>query len=122
MFAAVVALFACFVGTQALVAVRGEDYVLETTGVTYAEHARSGFFQLLFVAAITLLALLWSAARLGRDDERLNRWFRVLAEVAVIGYRQGLEKLERSRKQPGGFRVTSATLFGLCSDEITPDG
>lgn len=79
----VAALYAFFVATQWLVAVRGEAYVLETTGLTYAEHARSGFFQLLFVAAITLVVLLWSSARLEAGDARLVRWFRVVALVSI---------------------------------------
>ncbi|MFC4942243.1 DUF4153 domain-containing protein [Pseudonocardia sp. GCM10023141] len=50
----VTALFALFVGVQFATLFGGDGYVLRTTGLTYAEYARSGFWQLL---AVTVLAL-----------------------------------------------------------------
>lgn len=52
------ALYAVFAATQLLVARRGPEYVVATTGLTYADYARSGFFQLLWVAGATALVLL----------------------------------------------------------------
>lgn len=52
------ALYAVFAATQLLVASRGPEYVVATTGLTYADYARSGFFQLLWVAGATALVLL----------------------------------------------------------------
>jgi hypothetical protein len=52
------AVYAVFAWTQLLVARRGPDYVAAMTGLTYAEYARSGFFQLLWVAGATALVLL----------------------------------------------------------------
>jgi hypothetical protein len=49
-----VAVFALFVGVQFVVLFGSDDYVVRSTGVTYAEYARSGFWQLL---AVTVLAL-----------------------------------------------------------------
>jgi hypothetical protein len=49
-----VALFALFVGVQFAALFGSDDYVLRTTGLTYAQYARSGFWQLL---AVTVLAL-----------------------------------------------------------------
>ena len=46
-------LFAAFVGVQIAVLFGGQDRVLETEGLTYAEYARSGFWQLLTAAALT---------------------------------------------------------------------
>ena len=46
-------LFLAFVGVQFAVLFGGHDRVLETTGLTYAEYARSGFWQLLVVTALT---------------------------------------------------------------------
>lgn len=54
----VIALFGAFAVTQAIAVIGGDDYVQRTTGLTYAEYARSGFFQLLWVAALTVAALL----------------------------------------------------------------
>lgn len=49
-----VAVFALFVGVQLVTLFGSHEYVLRTTGVTYAEYARSGFWQLLAVTALAL--------------------------------------------------------------------
>ncbi|MHA6629513.1 DUF4153 domain-containing protein [Pseudonocardia sichuanensis] len=49
-----VGLFTLFVGVQFATLFGSDDHVLRTTGLTYAEYARSGFWQLL---AVTVLAL-----------------------------------------------------------------
>lgn len=46
-------LFAAFVAVQLAVLFGGHSHVLETAGLTYAEYARSGFFQLIVVTALT---------------------------------------------------------------------
>ena len=51
------ALFVAFVVVQATVLFGGHRHVLETEGLTYAEYARQGFWQLLWVSALTLLVL-----------------------------------------------------------------
>ncbi|WP_157018212.1 DUF4153 domain-containing protein [Cryptosporangium arvum] len=51
------ALFACFVGVQLVVLADGNQHVLRTAGLTYAEYARQGFWQLLAVTALTLLVV-----------------------------------------------------------------
>jgi hypothetical protein len=50
----VVALFAAFVAVRFATLFGSDDHVLATTGLTYAEYARSGFWELL---AVTVLAL-----------------------------------------------------------------
>jgi len=78
-----VALFAAF-GTAQLIALSGGGrHVLETAGLTYAEYARTGFFQLIAVSAITLGALLGLRAVTDLDDPATRRRFVVLAEAAV---------------------------------------
>lgn len=52
------ALYALFSVAQVVAAVGGDERVQETTGLTYAEYARTGFFQLLWAAGITLVVLL----------------------------------------------------------------
>ena len=49
-----VLLFSGFAVSQLVAITGGADHVLRTAGLTYAEYARSGFFQLLAVAGITL--------------------------------------------------------------------
>lgn len=46
-------LFVAFVAVQLAVLFGGHDRVLETTGLTYAEYARSGFWQLLAATTLT---------------------------------------------------------------------
>jgi hypothetical protein len=53
-----VALFAAFAATQVVGLAGGGRHVVETAGLTFAEYARSGFFQLVAVAAITFAILL----------------------------------------------------------------
>lgn len=69
-------LFAGFNAVQATVLFGGYDKVLESTGLTYAEYARQGFWQLLWATLLTLaviaLALRW-APRSGAGDRRLVR-------------------------------------------------
>ncbi len=53
------ALFIAFVAVQASVLFGGHTHVLETEGLTYAEYARQGFWQLLWVSGLTMLVLEW---------------------------------------------------------------
>ncbi|MEO3776779.1 DUF4173 domain-containing protein [Micromonospora sp. B11E3] len=55
------ALFAAFVLVQLTVLFGGSDHVLHTAGLSYAQYARSGFWQLLAVSALTLLVLAGAA-------------------------------------------------------------
>jgi len=66
---ALVALFAVFIAVQASTLFGGQRHVLDTAGLTYAEYARSGFAQLLAVAALTFAVL--GAARRWAPGERL---------------------------------------------------
>ncbi|MFE9483522.1 DUF4153 domain-containing protein [Streptomyces spororaveus] len=69
-------LFAGFNAVQLAVLFGGYDKVLESTGLTYAEYARQGFWQLLWATLLTLaviaLALRW-APRSGEGDRRFVR-------------------------------------------------
>lgn len=63
------ALFAAFVIVQLAVLFGGHRHVLSTQGLTYAQYARTGFFQLIAIAALTL-GVLALARRLVRDERR----------------------------------------------------
>ena len=78
-----VALFTAFAVAQLIAAAGGAGHVLETAGLTYAEYARQGFFQLLAVAAITLVALVGLRAVTDLTDPVHRRRFTVLGEVAI---------------------------------------
>jgi hypothetical protein len=51
------ALFLVFVAVQVTVLFGGHDHVLRTSGLTYAEYARQGFWQLLAAGALTLIVV-----------------------------------------------------------------
>lgn len=66
-----VALYAAFAVAQLVALSEGGRRVIETAGLTYADYARRGFFQLLGVAALTLLVLAVLRACAGDDARRL---------------------------------------------------
>lgn len=77
-------LFLGFVLVQVRYFFGGSRLVQATTGLTYAEYARSGFFELIAVAALVLPLLLfmhWLIVQGGSKDERI---FRVLAGVQIL--------------------------------------
>jgi hypothetical protein len=77
-------LFAAFVVVQFAYLFGGQHRVSVTKGLSYAEYARSGFFQLAAAAALTILVILatWDAGR--RDHPGHERWFRGLV-TAMVG-------------------------------------
>ena len=86
---AVSALFALFVAVQLRWMFGGEAVVRATTGLGYAEYARRGFFELVWVAVLTIPLLLGVDLLAPRDDVRARRRFRrlgrlLLALLAVV--------------------------------------
>jgi len=81
--ASVVVLFAGFAVTQVVALAGGGRHVVETAGLTYAEYARSGFFQLVAVAAIALAVLLTVDAFTGSSSDRSRRRLVLLSEVVI---------------------------------------
>jgi hypothetical protein len=77
------ALFAAFAAAQVVALSGGGGHVLETAGLTYAEYARTGFFQLLAVAGITVVALVGLRAVTDLSDPAYRLRFTVLAEAAI---------------------------------------
>jgi Domain of unknown function (DUF4173) len=75
---ALVVLFAAFVAVQATVLFGGRDYVLRTAGLTAAEYARSGFWQLLVVTILTLVVLAVAAHLASRATVTDRIWLRAL--------------------------------------------
>ncbi len=109
----VLALFAAFVGTQVAVAAGGADHILETEGLTRAEHARQGFFQLLWVAglALTMLGTIRAWRRL--DDDRPDRFrFLALAILALTVVIVGIS-IQRLLLYVDAFGLTPLRLWAL---------
>jgi hypothetical protein len=65
-------LFAVFLGVQATVLFRGDDYILGVGGPDYAEYARAGFTQLLTVV-ILILPIIAIAVRRALRNNRIDR-------------------------------------------------
>ncbi|MEU7218697.1 DUF4173 domain-containing protein [Nocardia iowensis] len=82
---ALTVLFAVFVGAQFVALFGGDDYVQRTAGLTYAEYARSGFWQLSVVTVLTLAVIL-VVLRLAAKESAADRlWLRVLlCAVSVL--------------------------------------
>lgn len=77
-------LFACFFLVQVTVLFGGRDHVLSTAGLTYAEYARQGFFQLLVVAASTLGVVAAAAGGVRDENPRHRRRLRALLGILCV--------------------------------------
>lgn len=75
-------LFAAFVLVQFAYFFGGADFV-EARGLTYAEYARRGFFELVAVSVLTLGLALWLNRFTARPSARDRRVFQALAAVLV---------------------------------------
>jgi hypothetical protein len=77
-------LFAAFTAVQFTYLFGGRDHIA-LEGITYAEYARSGFFELVAVAVLSLslsLSLNWIARR---ESKRQIKWFNALSSL-MIGF------------------------------------
>jgi hypothetical protein len=84
---ALVALFGLFVGVQIGWLFGGERLVRATTGLGYAQYARHGFFELVWVSLLVLPVLLASRSALRDEDATAVRRHRLLSVpiVALVG-------------------------------------
>jgi len=81
---AVSLLFATFVLVQLRWMFGGEAVVRATTGLGFAEYARRGFFELVWVALLTLPLLLGIDGLTPRTDTRARGRFRLLGRVLLV--------------------------------------
>jgi hypothetical protein len=90
-------LFAAFVVLQVAVLFGGHDHVLRTAGLTYAEYARQGFFQLLAVGALTLAvvaaAVRWGTRGARRDTLLLQVLLGALCALTLVVLASALRRL-----------------------------
>ena len=77
------AIFAAFAIAQAMAAAGAAGDTLRAAGITYSDYARSGFFQLLWVAGITLVLLVVFSRITALNQASSRRAFLVLAETAI---------------------------------------
>jgi hypothetical protein len=80
-----VLLFASFVAVQITTLFAGDEHVITTADLTYAEYARTGFWQLLAVTVLTL-GVIATVARLAHLDSPTDRqWLRgLLGALSVL--------------------------------------
>ncbi|HEX5634501.1 MAG TPA: DUF4173 domain-containing protein [Gemmatimonadales bacterium] len=109
---AVELLFGLFLVLQARHLFGGRAHLLATEGLTVAEYARRGFFELVGVAALTLPILM--AAEWGvdvqRPDERRRMRVHALALLALLGLLLG-SALSRMLLYTGVFGLTQPRLY-----------
>ena len=80
----VVLLFSLFVGVQVRWLFGGEQLVRATTGLSYAQYARHGFFELVCVSLLVLPVLLGTRALIADEDGKTVRRHRALAIPLLV--------------------------------------
>jgi len=106
-------LFALFVAIQVRVLFGGHAHVLQTDGLTYAEYAREGFFQLLVVAFLTLaviaLAVRYAGNPAGRRPGAVELLLGLLCLLTFVVLASALRRLGLYED---AFGSTVARLIG----------
>jgi len=120
------ALFATFVVVQLAVLFGGHRHVLRTAGLTYAEYARGGFWQLLVVTALTLAVIAaaarWAPRVLPGDRLLVRVLLGVLALLSLVIVGSALRRMAlyeqaygytRLRLFVSGVELWLGLVFGL---------
>ena len=107
-----VALFAAFVIVQLRYFFGGDALVQATAGMSYADYARRGFFELVTVSALVLPVLLTGNSLLRRDTPRADAVFRVLSGtlltlLAIIMY----SAIARMRLYESAYGLSEDRLY-----------
>jgi hypothetical protein len=91
------ALFLVFVVVQVTVLFGGNDHVLETAGLTYAEYARQGFWQLLVAVVLTVVvvgaARCLAIVRSRREQVLLHALLGALCALTLVVVASALDRL-----------------------------
>ncbi|MFF5231070.1 DUF4153 domain-containing protein [Dactylosporangium sp. NPDC000521] len=82
---AVLTVFGIFVGVQVAVLFGDRDYVMRTAGLTFADYARKGFWQLLVVTLLTLVVIAVTVRKASRETARERALLRVLLGLLSLG-------------------------------------
>jgi hypothetical protein len=105
-------LFLAFVAVQVRYFFGGSALVQATTGLTFAEYARRGFFELVTVSTLVLPLLLFVHWLLGPDDGKGQRVFQWLAgiEIALLFVIMG-SAFERMRLYQAEYGLSEQRLY-----------
>jgi hypothetical protein len=112
-----VVLFACFVAIQLTVLFGGNRHVLDTDGLTYAQYARGGFWQLCVVTGLTLVVLAGAARwapRVTPADRTLIRV--VLGALAALTLVIVASSLHRMNLYADTYGLTRLRLLVACCE------
>ena len=111
-FGLVDAMFLAFVSVQFRYLFGGAGRVESSSTLTYAEHARRGFFQLVAVAALAVVFLLVTHWLLPRGSTRLHSFYAVVAGLLVaLVFVVMASALERMRLYQETFGLTELRLY-----------
>jgi hypothetical protein len=111
---ALVAVFAAFVALQLTTLFGGNQHVLETAGLTYSQYARSGFWQLLAVAALTFAVVAAAQRWAGRDGGRLlQALLAALCLLTLVVLASALKRLGLLEEALGFTRLRFAAHAAL---------
>ncbi|GLZ75689.1 hypothetical protein Afil01_04960 [Actinorhabdospora filicis] len=106
------ALFAAFVAVQAVTFFGGDSYVQATYGLTYAEYARGGFWQLCWITGLTLALIavvMRKAPRRDRGDRDLIRV--LLGVLCALGMVVIASALYRMSLYAGAYGLTRLRVW-----------
>jgi Domain of unknown function (DUF4173) len=112
------ALFLGFVVVQLTVLFAGHDHVLRTSGLTYAEYARQGFWQLLAAAVLTLVvvkgATLFAGPRTRTEELFLRALLGLLCALTIVIVASAFHRLRLYESAFGLTRLRlAAEAFAL---------
>lgn len=82
---ALTVLFAAFIGVQAGYLFGGETLVQSSVGLSFAEYARRGFFELVTTSGLMIPVVVGADLLLRENDPRAVRWFRWIARAQIVG-------------------------------------
>lgn len=105
-------LFIAFIAVQARYLFGGDGTVLATAGLTYAEYAKRGFFELVFATALVIPVLLSINLLMRRDTPAQQRAFRWLAGLlALLVGLVMLSAAHRMRLYQQAYGLTESRLY-----------
>jgi hypothetical protein len=114
--ALLVLLFAMFVAVQLTVLFGGSEHVLDTEGLTYANYARGGFWQLLVATGLTLLVLAgasrWAPRKTTADRVLIRAVLGTLAALTLVIVASALHRMDVYADTYGLTRLR--ILVALC--------
>ncbi|HVE75418.1 MAG TPA: DUF4173 domain-containing protein [Actinomycetota bacterium] len=101
------AMFTAFIALQMKVLFGGHALVQQTSGLTYAEHARSGFFQLIAASALTFVVLAAAGRHYSKSSE-VRALLGILCGLTLIVLASALTRLQLYEEV---FGFTSSRMF-----------